>query len=342
MGSDTAQEDAMRTVIEDRTLYPVFTAAIRTFTVRYYSDNVLLQTITDVPYGTEAPYTGAAPTKRGVSDPTEYDFIGWDLSADFVRSDMDIHAEFNYTGYAYRHLLDGSLEGTYVNNRVTAVSGRAFTGMNKVVEIQLDNLLTVPEMCFYECSKLKKVSIANATQIKSQAFSKTPVLEEVIAPTVSTLTGSAFSNSGIVKITLPKLTSMGTSSFHRATRLEEIHFAILQNTDQLVFYGCTKLKTIDMPKIVNIADNTFNGCSGLEEVDLPASLRVIRDYAFANATSLRKVIIRSTTMSYIVGTAFNNCTNLTDIYVGWAEGAVGGAPWGATNATIHYGGNWEV
>ena len=30
------------------------------------------------------------------------------------------------------------------------------------------------------------------------------------------------------------------------------------------------------------------------------------------------------------------CTNLTTINVPWAEGAVAGAPWGATNATINY------
>ena len=97
-----------------------------------------------------------------------------------------------------------------------------------------------------------------------------------------------------------------------------------------------------MPKIVSIADNSFNGCTSLEEVDLPSTLRNLGNYAFANATSLRSVIIRSTTMNYMPNTVFNKCTNLTDIYVGWAEGAVYGAPWGATNATIHYGGNWEV
>ena len=38
---------------------------------------------------------------------------------------------------------------------------------------------------------------------------------------------------------------------------------------------------------------------------------------------------------YINATAFESDT-ITDIYVPWSEGAVSGAPWGATNATIHY------
>lgn len=43
---------------------------------------------------------------------------------------------------------------------------------------------------------------------------------------------------------------------------------------------------------------------------------------------------------YLHNNIFNSCTSLLDIYVPWAEGEVENAPWGATNATIHY--NSEV
>ena len=56
--------------------------------------------------------------------------------------------------------------------------------------------------------------------------------------------------------------------------------------------------------------------------------------AFYNCTGLTSVTFKGT-LSQISNTAFKNCTNLTNIYVPWAEGAVAGAPWGATNATIH-------
>jgi hypothetical protein len=46
------------------------------------------------------------------------------------------------------------------------------------------------------------------------------------------------------------------------------------------------------------------------------------------------------TITLIHSGAFDGCTNLKDIYVPWAEGAIKNAPWGATNATIHY--NSEV
>jgi hypothetical protein len=37
-----------------------------------------------------------------------------------------------------------------------------------------------------------------------------------------------------------------------------------------------------------------------------------------------------------MSSAFSGCTSLTTINAPWAEGAVSGAPWGATNATINY------
>lgn len=42
------------------------------------------------------------------------------------------------------------------------------------------------------------------------------------------------------------------------------------------------------------------------------------------------------TPSFISPVAFPDCANLTTINVPWSEGAVSGAPWSATNATINY------
>ena len=341
LGSDTAQEDAMRTVIEDRILYPVFSAAIKTFTVRFYSENTLLQTITEVPYGSSAAYTGTTPVKTGVSDPTEYEFIGWDASTSDVRSNMDVHAVFRYIGFAYKHLLQGTVEGKYVNNRATTVSIRAFQNMDQLTEVQMDSLLIIPESCFNSCDRLKKVTFASATEIKNQAFSGCSALEDINFPSVKKLNSSVFSNLKITEVNMPELTSIGVYAFQYCRSLVAVHFAVLTAIDQLVFNGCTSLKTIDIPNVVSIANSAFSGCTALEEIELPESLRSMDTNVFGGNTSLRTVIFRGN-MNRIGYNAFNNCTNLTDIYVPWAEGAVASAPWGAVNATIHYGGDWEV
>ena len=58
-------------------------------------------------------------------------------------------------------------------------------------------------------------------------------------------------------------------------------------------------------------------------------------YAFRDCTGLKQITFRSTVTS-ISTSAFSGCSNLTVINAPWAEGAVAGAPWGATNATINY------
>lgn len=47
------------------------------------------------------------------------------------------------------------------------------------------------------------------------------------------------------------------------------------------------------------------------------------------------------TPSSIANNAFGACSGLTTIHVPWASGAVADAPWGATNAVIHYNDSGE-
>ena len=70
-------------------------------------------------------------------------------------------------------------------------------------------------------------------------------------------------------------------------------------------------------------------------MELHENITTIDSFAFNGCTGLTSVTFKGTPTS-ISNYAFKDCTNLTDIYVPWSSGAVSGAPWGATNATIHY------
>ena len=90
-------------------------------------------------------------------------------------------------------------------------------------------------------------------------------------------------------------------------------------------------------------DNVFSinlggmaGLAALTSFTIPANCVSIDNKAFNGDTSLTSVTFLGT-LQHIDNAAFQGCTALTDIYVPWAEGAVNGAPWGATSATIHYG-----
>ena len=102
------------------------------------------------------------------------------------------------------------------------------------------------------------------------------------------------------------------------------------------FVSCLNLAFTSLPEgLTNIGGSAFRKCTNLALTSLPESLTHIDSYAFTGCTSLTSITFKVTPSS-ISSNVFNGCKNLTDIKVPWAEGAVSGAPWGATNATITY------
>lgn len=125
------------------------------------------------------------------------------------------------------------------------------------------------------------------------------------------------------------------------------------------FRYCSKISFDTIPDYVSeIGSNTFTSCSNLKLNKLPASLTLLGAYAFqrcnkitiseipegvtsigiqcfAYCNALTSMTFKGTPTS-IATNAFSNNSGLVNIYVPWAEGEVENAPWGATNATIHY------
>lgn len=127
-------------------------------------------------------------------------------------------------------------------------------------------------------------------------------------------------------------------------QLEEVYLPTKASAFTQTFQNCTKLKTIhgNLSNIQTAGTSSFERCDSLDINAVIArmlNLNTIGNYAFRNCKQITEVTLPSTITS-IHGGAFSGCTNLLDIYVPWAEGAIANAPWGATNATIHY--NSEV
>jgi hypothetical protein len=105
-----------------------------------------------------------------------------------------------------------------------------------------------------------------------------------------------------------------------------------------MFNGAISLERIhaDLTNVKIIGDMAFKWCKSLTELPYMPILERLENSCFSICTGLTEVKIHSTSVTYIATTVFASCTNITDIYVPWAEGEVENAPWGATNATIHY------
>jgi len=133
-GSATPDDDALDNVIADRDLYAVYTATVRTYTATWKNSNgVVLETDTNVPWGTTPTYNGATPqnpTSGGGS------FTAWTPAPGPITGDTNYIAAYTpvYNVYFYNgstlldtvQVLQG---GTAVYTGATPTDGdKIFTG----------------------------------------------------------------------------------------------------------------------------------------------------------------------------------------------------------------------
>lgn len=168
-----------------------------------------------------------------------------------------------------------------------------------------------------ERTQIKTAKLHGFTVVPYYMFYCQDLMESVELPDdITKIDVSAFEDCSELTIaTLPsKLTWIGDNAFYNARKLE------LNSLPEGVTY---------------IGLNAFRDCTALKLNVLPAGIITIKNNAFNNCKSLTGITFEGTPQ-FLSYDAFTNCNNLTTINVPWAEGAVSGAPWGATNATINY------
>ena len=133
------------------------------------------------------------------------------------------------------------------------------------------------------------------------------------------------------------ITKIGNYAFYNSDNLVLTSLPnSITNIGSFAFAGCDNLALTSLPEgLNNISHDAFNGCTKLALTSLPNSITSIWENAFMYCTGLTTITFKTEPI-FIASNAFYGCTNLTNIYVPWAEGEGSGAPWGATNATIHY------
>ena len=193
-----------------------------------------------------------------------------------------------------------------------------YDAQGELTNVVLHGYTRIRAYAFYSCMYLNLTSLPNEiTSIGEQAFHNCYNLALTSLPSgVTNIGNNAF--SGCTSLALTSLPS-GITSVNYAT-----------------FARCESLALTSLPSgVTNIDAYAFSGCTSLALTSLPSGVTNIGNNAFNNCTGLTSITFDGTPTS-IVSNAFSGCTNLTSIKVPWAEGAVAGAPWGATNATITY------
>lgn len=227
-------------------------------------------------------------------------------------------------------------------------------GVNKVI-CKNDIIMDITSSTVSEENLLAGITAFNAAGDKitgTLPADSTSVANWITNPTTTTLVlpnglesvgDAAFRGClGLYGLEIPEtLTTIGAQSFRGCTNLTgTINLKNVTKVNGAAFRDSANISSISMDAMVDIGDNAFRGLTAITSVTLPGTVNAVRAMAFYGCTGLTTVTFTKGDKTIPTGTMaadiFSGCTALTDIYVYWEEGQVANAPWGATNATIHY------
>ena len=196
----------------------------------------------------------------------------------------------------------------------TSVSRNTFSSCSSLTEVSFPNATSIGSNAFYNCSKLTSVSIPNATSIGGNAFESCSSLTEVSFPNVTSIGSYAFDScKGLTSVSFPKATNLDIGAFYNCSGLTEVSIPNATIIKQSAFNSCSGLTEISFPKATSIGGNVFQSCRGLTSVSLPKA-KSIGEYAFRYCSGLTEVSFPVATS--IDGYALQYCSSLTTIYVG--------------------------
>lgn len=143
-----------------------------------------------------------------------------------------------------------------------------------------------------------------------------------------------YTNSSTEVFILPNtIKRIGELAFSESDVRTVIFPPSVETIEGAAFMDCAQLEEIILPRhITEIKDSTFEGCI-LGSVDIPESVKYIGFRAFAD-TDVATVRFTAIPLN-IEFNAFYS-TAIKHIYMPWSKDEVPGAPWGASQAELHY------
>lgn len=236
-------------------------------------------------------------------------------------------------------------EGAFSSAQITSltlpsslrsVSKGAFVG-SQVTSLTLpDGFESMDDTAFWYMPKLERVDLGGATMLPDSAFRYDKSLAEVnFRPDLNRLTDVgdyAFDTTALTSVTLPdSVVSIGKGAFADNAALTSVHLGSgVASIGESAFVGANALASLSVApanSMYTVEDGVLysKGDAGRTlvlylptktdtDVTVPDGTVAIADAAFANNTSLRRVVLPEglTTIGY---GAFDGDTNLTDLAI---------------------------
>ena len=217
-----------------------------------------------------------------------------------------------------------SLQSIVLPNSVTLISPNAFRSCTALTSINLQNVTSVKNNAFQNCSSLALdvSTIVSMQTVLNNAFSFTKLYGELSLPNLTGVVGG-FAHTNITKVlNLGSATTMCTSDAYHEADASFAGCSLLTEVilpDTMISIGgmsnCQALvKCLFTNSVTSIGQHTFDGDTALTTVGDCSGVVSIGNTSFAECLMLQSINL-STVCKTIDSAAFKNCKALTSIGV---------------------------
>lgn len=206
---------------------------------------------------------------------------------------------FNFNQYIIGSNYQEYLSSAKLKTTYSEILERTFQNCSNLTNVELGNdITTIGAYCFLNCSSLRSIVLSNSlTSLKNGCFENCSSLTSLTLPDSVTLVGSYLCSkcTSLTYLKLPNgLTTINTYLIEK----------------------CSNLTSITIPdSVTTIEESAFHGPHGLTSITIPANVTTIGRRAFSTSSRLKSVKITATTPPTAGTYMFEDCYNLTKIYV---------------------------
>ena len=198
--------------------------------------------------------------------------------------------------------ISKEIEDAVISSECKFIHSNAFEGCNLKSIVIPDNVVSIGESAFKNCSCLKEITLPflGASKTTNTEYEKkfgyifgyTTSSNSTVSGTVCQYNSGSHYYHYYIPSSLAKVVVtndvINDYAFYNCSDLVTIEISSnIEDMGDYTFYNCKSLKEIVIPaKVTSIGNYTFSGCSSLTFIDIPNNVNAIGTNAFYNCSSL--------------------------------------------------------